>query len=608
MPRRKLSTKLLMAYGLVVLASLCLFGLPLHVMLRRSYVARATSRFEAGLATLEQALARTAEKGERLQLDELCGRLNAQFQGRVTLIARDGRVLADSLSARCVARARPECVPAIRANREQLLSQYMPLDDTVTVRLPVQLGGLGPATVRLALPLAPVRSQLRQMHVLLLLSGVAACALAVGLGLLISRRIARPVERMTVLAERIASGDFSCPVVPTGDDEIGRLAEALTCMQSSLRDNVRAITEERNQALAIMQNMTDGVLAVSAGGRVLLANASAAEMTGLVSVPESGTELGSLDLVPGLVDAIRDTAQSGSAAVVEVGDLTTGQRVLRASITPIGELSESGAAGVVAVLRDMTEARRVESLGRELVANASHQLRTPLAVVSSTAETLMGSSAWGEPEQREFVEIIVRHARRMEQLVAETLQLSQLEAEGRTDHWRWEQLDLTEVLQQALDLHAELAQERHVTLRLAQDTAAGSVEGVESLLLQALGNLVDNGIRYSPDGGHVDVSVATADGWVGFCVRDAGPGIPSSEQKRIFGRFVRGRHEASAAADGTGLGLAIVSRVAEIHGGTVALVSHPGQGSTFTLRIPETRHGVPSAPGGEITSAGARSV
>jgi signal transduction histidine kinase len=229
-------------------------------------------------------------------------------------------------------------------------------------------------------------------------------------------------------------------------------------------------------------------------------------------------------------------------------------------------------------------------MGRELVANASHELRTPLAVIASTADTLLDTTG-GDSRQRDFLEIITRHAARLQRLVDETLQLSCLQGgiEGRPR----ELVGLAELVEEALTFHATAAAKKRQQLLVRVSPDLAPVRGVPALLVQAIRNLVDNAIRYAPPGGSVEVRAeAAGTGHVGLLVVDNGPGIAPAEQSRVFDRFYRG---ATAGEAGTGLGLAIVARVAELHGGRVELESTPGRGCSFRLLLPEAGAGSDAA-------------
>lgn len=578
--RCPLSLKLLGAYAAVVLCAFAAMALPLNFGLRRDYVARATTAFEEALSLRIRDIREAAENGNRDALDLACDSLNTGFGGRVTILGGDGAILADSMSAICIERARPECLVEIRERRDSALRRYQPLDDTVSIRMPVVLGSLGPATIRLALPIEPVRRQTESMHRRMVVTAVAALVVAGLVALTVSRRLARPIEELTRAAERIAAGDFEGRLPTGSNDEIGRLAGAFASMQRGLRATLRDLRRERNQAQAIVNNMSDGVVALSPAGAVLYANRAAQEMLHL----RGDSETMRLEPPPVLAQAMSEALEHGRPGTVELGTAAADSRVTRVTVTPLSEI-EDGRRGVVLVCTDMTEARRVESMGRELVANASHELRTPLAILASTADTLLALPDAAPPEQRqEFLQIIARQSERMRLLVAETLQLSELEA-GRSSA-PLEPLDAADIVRQAGAALEPLARRQKVRLLVPDDLPEAPVSGSETALVRAVMNLVDNALRYSPPGSTARVGMRRNGSEVQIEVEDDGPGIAPAEQKRVFERFVRGRAADQTKAEGSGLGLAIVRRIADLHGGRVELESAPGKGSRFRLVLP----------------------
>jgi signal transduction histidine kinase len=455
-----------------------------------------------------------------------------------------------------------------------------PLDDTVTLRLPIRLGRLGPATARLALPIEPVRRQMAHMSRMLAGTAVAALVLVSVLSLWLARRIAQPVEEMTRVAERIAAGDFDCRAPAGGTDEIGRLAEAVGTMQQSLRQTLSELRHERNQARAIVAGMSDGVIAISPQRTVIYANEAAARFLATAGLAPGAAFLPPPDLEPVVERAL--ARQEGAA--IELGDVRRGDRIIHVAVSPL-EPGASTGSGAVLVLCDRTEARRAEVMGRELVANASHELRTPLAIMSSTADTLLAWSAELPLQHREFLQIIARQADRMQRLVNETLQLSQLES--GTPSGTMEPLSLADLARRVVDELLPLAASRRVTLRPVQAGTEGCVLCLEHPLTTALTNLVDNALRYTPAGGTVTVTIARDGEQVVAAVSDDGPGIAPAEQARLFDRFVRGKAATATPSEGSGLGLAIARRIAEIHGGSIRLDSVLGKGSTFSLLLKE---------------------
>ena len=573
-------TRLLGAYAAVVLCSLALLAIPLHYGLQRDYITRATESFERALAFEIESMVRAAERGDRGTLDLACDRLNERFQGRVSLIDPQGRVLADSMSARCLQRARPECLPAILNLQRRSLQDNTPLDDTVTLRLPVLLGGTGPATVRLALPIEPVRRQMAHMGRMLAGTAVAALVLVGVLSLWLARRIAQPVEEMTRVAERIAAGDFECRAPVGGSDEIGRLAEAVGTMQQSLRRTLGELRRERNQARAIVAGMSDGVIALAPSRSIIYANEAAARLLAVGSLTP-GTAFAPPPVLAPVIE--RALAQRQEAAV-ELGEVRRGDRIIHVAVSPLEQASGDD-GGAVLVLCDRTEARRAEAMGRELVANASHELRTPLAIMSATTDTLIASAAELPASAREFQQIIARQAERMQRLVNETLQLSQLESGMPTGDM--EIIALKDITLQIVDDLQPLASSRGVALLPVALQTDAVVLGYAQPLTTALTNLVDNALRYTPAGGTVTVAIEPEGPRLAVVITDNGPGIAPAEQAHLFDRFVRGKAATATPSTGSGLGLAIARRIAEIHGGSIELDSALGRGSRFRFVLKE---------------------
>jgi two-component system phosphate regulon sensor histidine kinase PhoR len=233
------------------------------------------------------------------------------------------------------------------------------------------------------------------------------------------------------------------------------------------------------------------------------------------------------------------------------------------------------------ILVDLSEPRRLERLRRDFVANASHELRTPVAAILGAAETLtLGASE--EPEARKsFIDIMLRHAQRLKRLTADLLDIARLEA-GYRPHV--EALALSTVAQQVVASLGERAQARKITLRaeLGDERATAERAAVEQILT----NLIENAIKYTPEGGRVDVSSAARGDTVELIIADTGPGIPAEHIPRLFERFYRVDDARSRELGGTGLGLSIVKHLVLAHGGDIRVESEVGRGSRFIVSLP----------------------
>jgi len=408
--------------------------------------------------------------------------------------------------------------------------------------------------------------------------GAALPALALGVAVWRWRALARSVSGF---AERIGELEVADPeagsrrLPPETDPALGRIAAAVNALIRRLGAQVGALSAGRAELLAIMENMGEGVLVLDRTGHILLANRSFARLAALPQAPARGTDVHDVTRIPRLLELVRDAASGPCTGEVELGGPPPRTLLVRAA--PMEGGPDPGA--VLAVLEDVTEFKRLDEIRRDFVANASHELKTPLAAIQGYAELLAEETGHAD------VAVILNHARRMSKLVEDLLALSRLEARSMDPKPRL--LALGPFIARALQLIQPQADAK--TLVLMQDTAAGPAEVVcdEEALLQILVNLLDNAVKYTPEGGRITVLARLEpDGRVTLAVRDTGPGIPPEHLPRLFERFYRVDKARSRELGGTGLGLAIVKHLADVLGGEAYLTSRPGEGTEAGIRLP----------------------
>jgi two-component system, OmpR family, sensor histidine kinase SenX3 len=352
------------------------------------------------------------------------------------------------------------------------------------------------------------------------------------------------------------------PRLDAAEADLARLADAL-------RRQERSTAEDRAVQDLVLRSMQEGVLLLDPAGEVAFANDAFVRHLG--SPPAALHALLPLALRDAILSALADRAVT--SVLVETGSPS---RWLRATATPAGE---DGA--VLVVLRDVTEAMKIDSIRRDFVANASHELKTPAASIQAAAETLKHAAADDPAAVRRFAAQLEREAVRLSRIVADLLDLSRLESGSDLS----EHVHLDTLIREEVQRFEDIARESELTLRVAAlDVAAVDGSGRDLSLL--VRNLIDNAIRHSHPGGQVDVSVTPENGVAVLRVTDTGVGIPSKELSRIFERFYRVDRARSRETGGTGLGLAIVKHVTENHGGTVRVESELGRGTTFEVRLP----------------------
>jgi signal transduction histidine kinase len=337
----------------------------------------------------------------------------------------------------------------------------------------------------------------------------------------------------------------------------------------SLEDRLRAADEERRSMALALASMREGVLLVAPDGRIAFANAAVERLLG--SRPSSVDAILPLGLREAVQRAVDERVSTD--AEVEIGSPS---RWLRGAATPVGD-----EGSVLLVVRDITEARRLEAVRRDFVANASHELKTPAASIQAAAETI-GTAAVDDPAViPRFAAQLEREAVRLSRIVSDLLDLSRLETGSALD----DAVALDEIVRDEVERFEGPAAEVGVALAV-ESASIPRVHGSARDLALMVRNLVDNAIRYTRPGGRVDVRLTPEVGDIVLTVTDTGIGIPGRELSRVFERFYRVDRARSRETGGTGLGLSIVRHVAENHGGSVGVRSELGVGSTFEVRLP----------------------
>jgi two-component system phosphate regulon sensor histidine kinase PhoR len=527
-------------------------------------------RLEAELELAAALVRGTAEASHRQTALASLGRRRGV---RFTLVDEQGKVLAES-DADPAGMPSHAGRPEIRDARERGRGEALRQSDTLQAALMYRAARLDdpPGTVlRAGAPLSRIEATLAAMREALWITFlVLALAGAAGIFFIV-RRLTHPLKEIRYVADWVAAGDFSRKA-PVGPDEIGPVASALNHMAEELARRLEGIQAERSKLEAVLSSMEEGVLSLDAAGTVLHANAATMRLFDLRRDP-AGLLLWEAIHWPGLREAVRSVLDGGEPVKA---DVDVGQRTLSLRVLPL-----SGGRGAILVAHDITEDRRYDNLRREFVATVSHELRTPLTMIQGYVETLL-EGAWKEERSApEFLAIIDRNVKRLSAIVRDLLDLSRLESGARP--LQLVPVELAGLLDGIRTAFKPLASKRRQEFRIV---GSGVVPMDESLVERALSNLVENAMKYTPDGGWVELRAKLESGRLLFEVEDNGPGIPDEDLPRIFERFYRVDKSRSRDLGGTGLGLSIVKHVAQLHGGSVSVRSTVGKGTVFSLEWP----------------------
>ena len=534
---------------------------------------------------VERPLAEGAPPGE---IDALVDSTAREVSARVTIIAPNGRVLADSsLSGPELAgvenhAGRPEVMAALHGDTGTAVRRSATIAvDLLYAAVPIRHEGRVLGVARVALPLYGIEEQAQEIARSVALALALAFAVAVLLSIALSAPLAGPLREMMKSAHRFAAGDLSARTRISRQDEIGELARILDRSADQLQARLNELAGERARTETILSAIDSGLLAVDHRGTVLLANHS---LRRSLDLPDPlGRHYVEVIRHSEVGRALEAALRTGRPQALEVR-IHHLRRVYALQAGPFPG-QEGMPHGAVLTFQDVTERRRVDEVRRDFVANASHELRTPLTSIRGFVEALEDGGIEEPSTARRFLERIRAAAERMTALVSDLLELSRLESGERPPSW--ERIAPEEVVDEVIAALGGLATAKQI--EIATHVDAPAFETDRERLRGVLENLVENALKYTPTGGHVSVSARADDGSVVLDVADDGPGIGAEHLPRLFERFYRVDKARSRELGGTGLGLSIVKHLVESLGGVVSVRSEPGRGSQFSVRFPMAR-------------------
>jgi two-component system phosphate regulon sensor histidine kinase PhoR len=529
----------------------------------------------ASLAAGEAAV--LLAQGQVSELQPLTERLAASGGTRVTLIAPDGTVWAESDNdpARLGNHAaRPEFIQALRGERGTGRRQSESVNtDLLYVAVPIWSEGQVIGVARAALPVELVsRASWTLIGALGLAVGVAALA-ATGLAFWLGRTTTEPIKRLTTLVGTLAGGRLDSRLEVTSRDEVGELQRAFNRMADRLEESFGAISSERNRLAAILGTVADGLVITDPESRILEVNLAAERLLGINAVEAIGEPFIRVARDHELAALLE--RPDGSARLVELGRPRRQVRALAAAI-PGRERQR------LLLLQDITELRRLETVRRDFVANVSHELRTPLAAIQAIIETLEDGALEDQPTARLFLSRMHLEVDKLTDLVRELLELSRIESGQARLHP--ESIDLDELLRSVTERLEPLAQRAELTLNRTVVPDLPPALADAERVNQVVASLVHNAVKFTPSGGSINLRAERRANELVVSVADTGMGVPPDDLERIFERFYK--TDRSRSGGGTGLGLAIAKHLVQAHGGQIWAESDGSSGTTIRFSLP----------------------
>jgi len=532
------------------------------------------------MITAEASLPGFLGQEQQAVLDTLAKTLGENIDTRITIIALDGTVLGDSEEDPASMEnhaARPEIQDALATGA----GESSRFSTTLGVRMmyvavPVTYQGEVLGVARVSLPLTEVESLTRRITVIIATAMAVAAILVILAAWIIARITTRPIRRLTIASQKIASGKLGQRINVESRDEVGELAHAFNEMSLKLKELVEEISGDRARLASILDNMADGVIVTDIDRRITLCNKAAENLFSIKNA--AGKPLMEVVRDHEINELVKSSLETG-----EMGDIRyesgTSQRYIRAIAIAVNSRKPEG---VLILFQDLTDVRNLQTTRRELIGNISHEFRTPLAGIKAMVETLRDGAVNDKEAARDFLSRIDEEIDRLTQLVAELTELSRIET-GKVE-LKLEPINLNDIIVEVINQLTPQAERQQLSIKteLAPDLPA--VRADTDRIKQVITNLVHNAVKFTPSGGNISISSNYDDRYVAVDVTDEGIGISRSDLPHIFERFYKS--DRARAGGGTGMGLAIAKHVVEAHGGNIRAESREGKGSTLSFNIP----------------------
>ena len=594
--------------GILLLVLLAMYFY-LATMLKDSMSSHITSELEVQATLTRDFLIEKLPATENFTydlIDPLVDRLGKANNARVTFIDLEGIVWGDTardgqaLLAMDNHLTRPEVQDAITkgsgirdrySDTTQTEFRYFALPIHRTVGTEISPNGEGTliGICRVALPMVAVNTAIDDLRRMALIASVAGLILAIVFSVFSTGAITKPIQKLTQMTQSLAAGNINSRVPVDSSNELGQLSQNFNLMADRIQVQIDEMSEEHRRSATILTNMGEGVLLVNGASEITYANPTAISM---LELPDAyiGKALIEINRIPELQALLKKAEETETIAFAEIQLGNLREPEAEVTVVPVSAGQE-----YVIVIHDVTKERQLERIRADFVANVSHELRTPLTTIRGYAETLLSGNSVRTKTGEQFIVKILNHSARLTRLVSDLLELSRLEL-GEVELKRSPR-HLNTFHEPLLEVFEPLLEESGLVLKWEIPEELPKVNVDHQLFMQIFVNLIDNAIKYTPDGGTITVSAEicsreetevsnTASDEIIMRVEDTGIGIPMESQPRVFERFYRVDEGRSREMGGTGLGLAIVKHIVLSHNGRIWLESTLGQGSIFYVAVP----------------------
>jgi len=587
--RSSFKLKLILSYFFLIFASLGLVTFFLDKNLEEKSLQEIKSTLIKEASLIEsQISASPSALNNPAYLDKLSKELGLRIKSRITIIDLAGKVLADSEVSLKQASGlenhlnRPEVAEALKGQVGEEIRYSSTLKiEMLYLAIPIKENNANVGILRLALPLTSVQKVLFTVRKTIVLGLFFTLGLAFVFASVLAKAMIRPINRITRFSSRFAQGDFSRRIFQSSNDEIGELANTLNKMAGDIEEKIHEIGTKNQHLEAIFNSMIEGVIVTDNSLRIISINHTIEELFDIRQTDTQGKFF-----LEGIrnneISEVMDSAmQSAKFISKEITLVMPMLKVVQVNVSPIFEKNK--VTGSVAVIHDITELRRLETMRRDFVANVSHELKTPLTSIKGFVETLLEGAVDDKENSVNFLKIINNHTDRLNTLINDLLDLSHIESKEIV--LKKEKFAIAKLVDEIMLGFKSQAKNKGVEISSALPRSL-EILADKSKIEQVFTNLINNAIKYNQEKGFVRIYSEQLADKIKIIVEDSGSGIPARDLPRIFERFYRVDKARSRELGGTGLGLSIVKHIIELHSGSVGVESIEGLGSKFWFILP----------------------
>jgi len=595
MKKRHIFTIIFPTFLVIIFVSISIITLIFSNVIYNSYISAVKDKLYSTAYSLSPLIENRLAKNQLQNLDTFITRLANKTCLRISVLAENKKILIDSEKKNSKIQSKllksKTDKPSFLKNNDEILHFSLPL-----IHNNHQIG-----TLRISKNINDIKHRIYASYIYIACVGFAVAGLAAVLAFFNAKSITGPLEKLKTNASFISSGKNKFNPINSNIIEISDLSESISTMSSCLQNQIDEISDQKNKLNIILANMKEGIVAIDANSNIITMNASAKNILNI--------KIQTLNTSPfrNLSEKIKNKLHPLSNTLKNDELIQFAEKILKKKtkmqqqltiivndniriIDVHGEILKNHSGqfvGSLMVINDITKLKQLEEMRKNFASNVSHELKTPLTAIKGAVETLL-DGACNIPETNErFLNMIKKHCDRLTNLINDTMSIARLERENEVLE-PIENFKILTFIEHSLDLFKEKISKKHIKIETICNSSI-EIRANFNLLGQALVNLIDNAIKFTPEHGTILISAEKKNNEVILSVTDYGSGIPHEHIPHIFERFYRVDTGRSRREGGTGLGLAIVKHIAQVHNGSVKVISIPDQKTIFSIHLPKTQ-------------------